>query len=201
MSTAAVTEVAKEAARTPSVAELLTARLDRLPMARALWVMVFLLTLGAFFDSYAIQLTGALGPGLFKAGIFTPTTSGFFGMSGFASFVAVFFAGLFVAALCVSYVADRFGRRTIFAFALLWFGIANFVMGMQTTADGINFWRFVSALGVGLELVTVDAYVSELVPKRNRGQAFAFQQGFFTGQSRGDLLPRVATDSDFSVRL
>ena len=37
-------------------------------------------------------------------------------------------------------------------------------MGMQTTADGVNLWRFISALGVGLELVTVDAYLSELAP-------------------------------------
>ena len=59
---------------------------------------------------------------------------------------------------------------------MLWFGIANFMMGMQTTADGVNLWRFISALGVGVELVTVDAYLSELVPKRNRGQAFAFLQ-------------------------
>jgi MFS transporter, putative metabolite:H+ symporter len=37
-------------------------------------------------------------------------------------------------------------------------------------------WRFISALGVGLELVTVDAYLSELIPKRVRGQAFGFMQ-------------------------
>ena len=49
-------------------------------------------------------------------------------------------------------------------------------MGLQTTADGINFWRFVSALGVGLELVTVDAYLSELIPKKSRGAAFGFLQ-------------------------
>ena len=49
-------------------------------------------------------------------------------------------------------------------------------MGMQDTADGVNFWRFVSALGVGLELVTVDAYLSELVPEKTRGAAFAFLQ-------------------------
>ena len=42
--------------------------------------------------------------------------------------------------------------------------------------DGVNLWRFISALGVGLELVTVDAYLSELVPKRVRGTAFAFLQ-------------------------
>jgi putative MFS transporter len=162
--------------RTATDAEKLTARLDRLPMTRSLWTMVILLSFGALFDGYAIGLIGALGPGLFKAQIFTPTTVSFFGMSGFASFVAALFAGFFVATLFVSYVADHFGRRAIFAYSLLWFGIANLIMGMQTTADGVNLWRFISALGVGLELVTVDAYLSELVPKESRGAAFGFLQ-------------------------
>jgi len=163
-------------ARTETAAEKLTARLDRLPMTRSLWIMAILLTFGGFFDGYAIGLIGALGPGLFRAKIFTATTVSFFGLSGFASFVAALFAGLFVASLFVSYIADHFGRRAIFAYSLLWFGIANFMMALQTTADGVNVWRFISALGVGLELVTVDAYLSELIPKRVRGMAFGFLQ-------------------------
>src|ERR1700749_3207041 len=162
--------------RTATAAEQLTARLDRLPMTRTLWIMAVLLTFGGFFDGYAIGLIGAHGPGLFKANIFTPTTVSFFGFTGFASFVAALFAGFFLASLFVSYVADHLGRRAIFAYSLLWFGIANFVMGMQTTADGVNIWRFISALGVGLEIVTVDAYLSELVPKKSRGAAFGFLQ-------------------------
>ena len=162
--------------RAVTAAERLTARLDRLPMTRSLWIMAILLTFGGFFEGYAIGLIGALGPGLFKAKIFTATTVSFFGMTGFASFVAALFAGLFVASLFVSYIADHFGRRTVFTYSLIWFGVANLIMGMQTTADGVNLWRFISALGVGLELVTVDAYLSELVPKRVRGRAFAFLQ-------------------------
>ena len=97
------------AVRATTAAERLTARLDRLPMTRSMWIMAILLTFGGFFDGYAIGLIGALGPGLFKAEIFTATTVSFFGMSGFASFVAALFAGLFVASLLVSYVADHFG--------------------------------------------------------------------------------------------
>ncbi len=172
----AVTAMGNTSTGTATAAEKLTARLDRLPMTRSLWIMAVLLTVGGFFDGYAIGLIGALGPGLTRSGIFTATTVSFFGMSGLASFIAALFAGLFVASLFVSYIADHFGRRAIFAYSLLWFGIANFMMGLQTTADGVNLWRFISALGVGVELVTVDAYLSELVPRRVRGQAFAFLQ-------------------------
>jgi putative MFS transporter len=174
--TSAVTASGDLAARAATEAEELTARLDRLPMTRSIWVMAVLLTFGGLFDGYADGLIGALGPGLMKLGIFTATTVGLFGLSGLASFVAALFAGLFIASLFVSYIADHFGRRAIFAYSLLWFGIANFIMGFQTTSDGVNFWRFISALGIGLELVTVDAYLSELVPRRVRGQSFAFLQ-------------------------
>jgi putative MFS transporter len=162
--------------RPATAAEALTARLDRLPMTRSLWIMAILLTFGGFFDGYAIGLIGALGPGLFKAKIFTATTVSFFGFTGFASFVAALFAGFFVSTLLVSYIADHFGRRAIFAYSLLWFGIANFIMASLDTANGVNLWRFIAALGVGLELVTVDAYLSELIPKKSRGAAFAFLQ-------------------------
>jgi putative MFS transporter len=38
------------------------------------------------------------------------------------------------------------------------------------------FWRFVSGLGIGLEMVTIGTYISELVPKQIRGRAFACEQ-------------------------
>jgi putative MFS transporter len=31
-------------------------------------------------------------------------------------------------------------------------------------------------MGIGVELVTIDTYVSELIPKHLRGRAFAFNQ-------------------------
>jgi MFS transporter, putative metabolite:H+ symporter len=162
---------------TPTPAELLTARLDRLPMTRTVWGMALLVSLGGFFDALALELIATLAPGLFKAKIFTATTVSFFGMTGLASFIAALFAGLFVGTIAFSYVADRFGRRSIFAFSLLWYGVASFVMALQTTPDGVNLWRFISAVGLGVELVTVDAYLSELVPKTSRGRAFAFLLG------------------------
>ena len=62
-----------------------------------------------------------MGPGLDKAKIFTVTTVSFFGMTGFASFVAALFAALFVASLFVSYIADHFGRRTVFTYSPILF--------------------------------------------------------------------------------
>ncbi|HYZ24090.1 MAG TPA: MFS transporter, partial [Rhodopila sp.] len=46
----------------------------------------------------------------------------------------------------------------------------------QTTAGGINLWRMIAGIGIGVELVTVDTFISELVPKRARGRTFCIQQ-------------------------
>ncbi len=154
----------------------IAARLDRLPMTRTLWVRVLLLSLGGFFEFYDLLFTGYIAPGLVRSGILTPTTPGLFGNSGIASFVAAFFAGLFCGTLLFGFAADRLGRRTIFTVSLLWYTAASVVMAFQNDAFGLNLWRFISGLGVGVELVTIDTYVAELVPKHCRGRVFAINQ-------------------------
>jgi putative MFS transporter len=157
-------------------AGLIAARLDRLPMTPTLWVRVILLSLGGFFEFYDLLLTGYIAPGLVRSGILTPTTPGLFGTSGIASFVAAFFAGLFLGTLFFGFAADRLGRRTMFTFSLLWYSAASIVMAFQTDAFGLNLWRFISGLGVGVELVTIDTYLAELVPRTCRGRVFAINQ-------------------------
>ena len=152
------------------------ARLDRLPATRTVWKLVTLLSIGGFFEFYDLFLTGYVAPGLVADKILTPTTPGLFGTSGVASFVAAFFAGLFVGTIALSFVADRMGRRAIFTFSLLWYSASTFIMAFQTDSFGVNLWRFIAGVGVGVELVTIDTYISELVPKHLRGRAFAFNQ-------------------------
>lgn len=152
------------------------ARLDRLPNSRSVRRLVVLLSLGGCFEFYDLFFSGYIAPALYASGIFTPTTRNFLGIQGFAGFVASLFAGLFVGSLLFSRICDRFGRRAIFSYSLLWYSICTCVMAFQATAGAINLWRFLAGVGIGVELVTIDTYLSELVPKDVRGRAFAFQQ-------------------------
>jgi MFS transporter, putative metabolite:H+ symporter len=152
------------------------ARLDRLPNSRYVRKLIFLLSLGACFEFYDLFFSAYIAPAFYSSGIFTPTTKGFLGIDGFASFIAALFAGLFVGTLVFSPVSDRYGRRSIFSFSLLWYSICTFIMALQSTAAAINLWRFLAGIGLGVEMITIGAYVSELVPKETRGRAFAFNQ-------------------------
>ena len=152
------------------------ARLDRLPRSRYIRKLIVLLSLGACFEFYDLFFSAYIAPAFYSSGIFTPTTKGFLGIEGFASFVAALFAGLFVGTLVFSPVSDRFGRRAIFSFSLLWYSVCTFVMALQSTSAAINLWRFLAGIGLGVEMITIGAYVSELAPKETRGEAFAFNQ-------------------------
>ena len=152
------------------------ARLDRLPPSRHTRRLVTLLSLGGWFEFYDLFFTAYVALGLFKAGLFKPTTQGLFDLQGFASFVAALFAGLFVGTLLFTPLSDRLGRRSIFTFALLWYSVGALIMAFQNTPETIDLWRFIASIGLGVELVNIDTYVSELVPKEQRGPAFAYNQ-------------------------
>lgn len=157
-------------------ASTIAARLDRIPPSRVTRRFVTLLSLGAFFEIYDLFFTAYVAPGLAASGIFTPTTPGLFGISGFASFVASLFAGLFVGTVLVSKLTDRLGRRPIFTYSLLWYSASTLIMALQSTAMAIDIWRFIAGIGIGVELVTIDTYISELMPRQRRGRAFGYSQ-------------------------
>jgi putative MFS transporter len=49
-------------------------------------------------------------------------------------------------------------------------------MACQTTSGGLLLWRFIAGIGIGVEIITIDAYITELVPSWMRGRAFAVNQ-------------------------
>jgi len=158
------------------VASLVAARLDRLPVTRTLWRLVLLISLGGAFEFYDIFLSTYMAPGLVASGLFANSTVGLFGINGVGFFIFSAFAGMFVGCIGFGSIADRLGRRVIFVSALLWYSASTAIMAFQNTAAGVDAWRFIASIGVGLEQVTIDTFLPELVPPRARGKAFAFCQ-------------------------
>jgi MFS transporter, putative metabolite:H+ symporter len=165
-----------DSARVSEAPDEIALRLERLPASASLWRLVILLSLGGCFEIYDLFFTGYIAPGLTRSGLLTTTTQAFFGFSGIGAFVAATFAGLFVGTFFLGFLADRFGRRAIFTWALLGYSAATVAMACQTTPTGLLLWRFIAGIGIGIEIITIDAYITELVPSGMRGCAFAVNQ-------------------------
>ena len=159
--------------RDADAAHALERRIDELPMSLHLWSLVLLLSLGTFFETYELSLTSLISPGLIQAGIFA-REHGMFGLPDQATFAAATFLGMFVGAMVIGRIADRIGRKWAFTGSIVIYTAATLLMALQHTAVGIDLCRFVAGVGLGAEIVTVDAYLVEIVPQRYRGRAFAF---------------------------
>ena len=131
----------------------------------------------AWFELYDLFFTAYVGPGLVRSGLFSSTTTSFFGISGLASFVAATFAGLFIGTHGL-----RLRRRPLRPALDLHLLAAVVHRGdgrswrSRPPATAINLWRLIAGIGIGVELVTIDTYIAELMPKDMRGRAFAFNQ-------------------------
>lgn len=156
----------------------LAARIDALPASAGLWRFIALLSLGGFFELYDLFQTGYISAGLIADGIFHTGQQGVFGMADQAAFASATFLGLFIGASLLSPYADRIGRRATFMYALLWYGLFSLVMAFQHQAEWVIFFRFMVGIGLGVELVTIDTYLTEWVPAHLRTRAFAFAFSF-----------------------
>jgi putative MFS transporter len=160
----------------------IAARLDRLPPSRTIWKIIVLISLGGVFEFYDLFSTGYVAPGMMKSGLFTPQSLGFFAslnaikVAGFGTFVFSTFAGLWVGVVLFSQLPDRFGRRTVFTWSLVWYVACTTVMAFQRSGEMLNLWRFVAGVGFAVQLVTIDTYISELIPGVERGRAFSVNQ-------------------------
>ena len=152
----------------------LAGRIDALPSSAGLWRFITLLALGGFFELYDLFETGYISSGLMAAGVFHTGSEGVLGFSDQAAFASATFLGLFFGASLLAPYADRFGRRLTFMCALMWYGVFSLLMAFQQSAEMIILFRFLVGIGLGVELVTIDTYLSEWVPAHLRSRAFAY---------------------------
>ena len=177
------------AAASSHTAASIAARMERVPATAYFWKIIFLVSLGGWFEFYDLIFTGYIAPGLAKSGLLTTTTTTFFGYTGIGGFIAATFAGLFVGTFFCGRLADRFGRRAAFTWSMVWYSAASALMAFQNTPEGLLTWRFVAGIGLGVEIVTVTTYIVELVPSHMRGKAVALNQAImFTAAPIAALL-------------
>ena len=164
----------KEVAMAGAVEAGVPARLDRLPPTRYFRGLVARIAIGGWFEFYEMFMAAYISLGLIHSGLYRATTASMFDVNGFASFLGSFFAGMFVGTVALGGFTDRLGRRAVFTAAMIIYSVATLAAAFQTSPVGMDAWRFVAGLGIGVQLITVDTYISELTPSHTRGRYSAF---------------------------
>ena len=89
------------------------------------------------------------------------------------------FVGMMIGASVGGLLADRLGRRNVFALTLLVYGLATGAAAFSTGVAMLIVLRFIVGLGLGAELPVASTLVSEYAPQRIRGRMVVWLESFW----------------------
>lgn len=93
--------------------------------------------------------------------------------------LSIGFVGMAIGATLGGRLADRYGRRTVFAATLVVYGLATGASAFVTGLSVLLLLRFVVGLGLGAELPVASTLVSELSPTKIRGRMVVLLEAFW----------------------
>ena len=161
--------------------ENLLARLDRAPMTRTVWYIVFLLMMAWLVEAFDI---GVIGAGLLilkTAWHLTPAEAGLLGTSG------VF--GTVIGLLPAGRLADTYGRKRVLTVGVILFSVFTAASALATNIGELAVLRFIAGLGEGAVFPVPYLLISEFVNKKRRGEAVGWANFVLT---MSYMLPSLA---------
>src|SRR5262249_58328714 len=127
--------------------------------------VIALIAAGYFFDVIDFTVFGSLVPFILQSQFAT-------GAEAAAVGSATIF-GMFIGTAGQGQFSDRFGRRFIYQFNLLLFGIFTILGALAPNVTLLVTCRFSPGLGLGSEQPLSFAYAGEYSPRRIRGRILA----------------------------
>ncbi|GGF87599.1 MFS transporter [Azorhizobium oxalatiphilum] len=177
------------------------ARLDRLPWRRFHWLVVVALGITWILDGLEVTLAGSLAGALKDSPVlkFTPAEVGLAG--------SAYLAGAVTGSLLFGWLADRFGRKTLFNVTLLVYLVATALTAVSWDLASFALFRFLTGAGIGGEYSAINSAIQELIPARRRGWTDLVINGsFWVGAALGGvgtifLLDPALIDPEIGWRL
>ena len=146
-------------------------RLDRLPFTRKHGKM-----LGASGIGWALD---AMDVGLISFVIAALTVHWELSKADGSLIASAGFAGMAIGASVGGLLADKIGRRSVFALTLLVYGLATGASALAMGVGALIVLRFIVGLGLGAELPVASTLMSEFAPARIRGRVIVWLEAFW----------------------
>ncbi|MEA2979750.1 MAG: transporter, putative metabolite:H+ symporter [Alphaproteobacteria bacterium] len=127
--------------------------------------VIALIAAGYFFDVIDLIVLGSLIPDMIQTKFATGTEAAWIGSATVL--------GMFIGAAGQGQFSDRWGRKSVYQFNLLLFGIFTVLGALAPTVWWLVAARFIAGIGLGGEQPLAFAYAGEYSPKAIRGRVLA----------------------------
>lgn len=148
-----------------------TERLDQLPYTRKHNKLLMASGVGWALDAMDVGLISFIMAALVSEWGLTNTQLSWLGSVGFM--------GMAIGASLGGLLADKFGRRQVFALTMLVYGIATGLSALSGGLLVLIMFRFIVGIGLGAELPIASTLVSEFAPTRIRGRVVVALEAFW----------------------
>ena len=148
-----------------TVQDFVSKTLDDAPLTKTHYKVIALIAAGYFFDILDLIVLGALIPDMVATKFATAAEAG---LIGSATLV-----GLFIGSVGQGQFTDRIGRKTVYQFNLLLFGVFTILGALAPNLMLLAVCRFIAGVGLGAEQPLTFTYAGEYSPKRIRGRILA----------------------------
>jgi putative MFS transporter len=147
------------------------ARLERLPLGRPHFRLLWLLGLGWALDAMDVGLISFTLPALAREFGLGPKEAGLLGSVGLL--------GMLLGAAFGGRLADRFGRRAVVGYSLFLAGVGSLLTALVPGLSWVFLFRFLTGLGLGAELPVAASLMGEFSPKAHRGRMVVLLEAFW----------------------
>jgi AAHS family benzoate transporter-like MFS transporter len=159
------------------------ARINRFHITIFCWCFVIVV-----LDGYDLAVAGVALPAIMKSLNVNPATAGM--MAGSALF------GMAFGAIGFGAVADRVGRRIVFAVSIFLFSAFTLSAGLTSGPGMFSAMRFLAGVGIGGALPNAVAHMSEFSPKRSKGRLVGLMMcGYTIGSVLAVLLGKQCIEA------
>lgn len=149
----------------------LVSRIQRLPVGKFHYMLLLVIGLGWMFDAMDTGLISFILAKMAEDWAMTATEKGWV--------VSIGFVGMAIGAVCSGALADKIGRKTVFAGTLVLYSLATAACAFAPNLTWLLVFRFIVGLGLGGQLPVAVTLVSEYIPPHVRGRFIVLLESFW----------------------
>lgn len=149
----------------------LVSRVQRLPIGKFHYTLLWVIGLGWMFDAMDTGLIAFILTSMAEEWNMSASEKGWV--------VSIGFVGMAIGAVFSGGLADRIGRRTVFAMTLVIYSVATALCAFAPNLMWLLIFRFIVGLGLGGQLPVAVTLVSEYIPAHVRGRFIVLLESFW----------------------